>query len=43
MGLIMGRDVDGFALSNFAHHLHASLSEPTTPVSLKVSRQLFMN
>ncbi|VDN82558.1 unnamed protein product [Brugia pahangi] len=40
MGLIMGRDVDGFALSNFAHHLHASLSEPTTPVSLKTQKLL---
>ncbi|VDM22157.1 unnamed protein product [Wuchereria bancrofti] len=40
MGLIMGRDVDGFALSNFAHHLHSSLSEPTTPVSLKTQKLL---
>uniref|UniRef100_A0A1I8EXF5 N-acetyltransferase domain-containing protein n=1 Tax=Wuchereria bancrofti TaxID=6293 RepID=A0A1I8EXF5_WUCBA len=40
MGLIMGRDVDGFALSNFAHHLHSSLSEPITPVSLKTQKLL---
>uniref|UniRef100_A0A1I7VNN0 Acetyltransferase n=1 Tax=Loa loa TaxID=7209 RepID=A0A1I7VNN0_LOALO len=39
-GLIMGRDIDGFALSNFAHHLHSSLSEPSAPVSLKTQKLL---
>lgn len=40
IGLIMGRNIDGFALSKFAHHLHSSLSELSTPISLKVSHQL---
>ncbi|KAM3728807.1 Bifunctional peptidase and arginyl-hydroxylase JMJD5 [Dirofilaria immitis] len=40
MGLIMGRDIDGFALSKFAHHLHSCLAEPSTPVSLKTQKHL---
>ncbi|VBB29800.1 unnamed protein product [Acanthocheilonema viteae] len=38
IGLIMGRDIDGFALSAFAHHLHSSLSELSIPVSLKTQK-----
>ncbi|VDK83118.1 unnamed protein product [Litomosoides sigmodontis] len=40
IGLIMGRDIDGFALSALAHHLHSSLSKPSNPVSLKTQKLL---
>ncbi|OZC05632.1 hypothetical protein X798_07393, partial [Onchocerca flexuosa] len=40
MGLIMGRDIDGFALSKFAQHLHSCLPEPSTPISLKTQKHL---
>uniref|UniRef100_A0A0R3RV12 JmjC domain-containing protein n=1 Tax=Elaeophora elaphi TaxID=1147741 RepID=A0A0R3RV12_9BILA len=38
IGLIMGRDIDGFALSKFAHDLHCSLS--STFVSLQIQKPL---
>ncbi|VDK78325.1 unnamed protein product [Onchocerca ochengi] len=40
MGLIMGRDIDGFALSKFAQHLHSCLSEPSTSISLETQKHL---
>uniref|UniRef100_A0A915PPS1 JmjC domain-containing protein n=1 Tax=Setaria digitata TaxID=48799 RepID=A0A915PPS1_9BILA len=40
MGLIMGRDIDGFSLSKFAHHLHSCLREPLKPVFVKTQKLL---
>lgn len=39
MGLIMGRDIDGFSLSDLAHRFHSFLPGPLAPVSLEVSRR----